>query len=75
MAEKLPQTLANHVRFQPPFHFFVLPVTAHGIDSGDHQRGTPLRFHRSLDIGFAGAGGRGGRAADSASTRSRPRIG
>src|ERR1035438_347034 len=28
MAEKLPQTLANHVRFQPPFHFFVLPVTA-----------------------------------------------
>ena len=28
MAEKLPQTLANHVRFQPPFHFFVLPLTA-----------------------------------------------
>src|SRR5271154_1759878 len=28
MAEKLPQNLANHVRFQPPFHFFVLPVTA-----------------------------------------------
>jgi Family of unknown function (DUF6526) len=28
MAERLPQTLANHVRFQPPFHFFVLPVTA-----------------------------------------------
>jgi Family of unknown function (DUF6526) len=28
MAEKLPQTLANHVRFQPPFHFFVLPITA-----------------------------------------------
>jgi hypothetical protein len=28
MAEKLPQTLANHVRFQPPFHFFVLPATA-----------------------------------------------
>jgi hypothetical protein len=28
MAEKLPQTLANHVRLHPPFHFFVLPVTA-----------------------------------------------
>jgi len=28
MAENLPQTLANHVRYQPPFHFFVLPVTA-----------------------------------------------
>ncbi len=26
MAEKLPQTLANHVRIQPPFHYFVLPV-------------------------------------------------
>lgn len=28
MAEKLPQTLANHVRFHPPFHFFALPLTA-----------------------------------------------
>jgi hypothetical protein len=28
MAEKVPQTLANHARLQPPFHFFVLPVTA-----------------------------------------------
>jgi Family of unknown function (DUF6526) len=28
MAERLPQTLANHVRFQPPFHFVVLPITA-----------------------------------------------
>ena len=28
MAEKVPQTLANHVRLQPPFHFFVLPVAA-----------------------------------------------
>jgi hypothetical protein len=28
MAEKVPQTLANHVRVQPPFHFFVLPVAA-----------------------------------------------
>jgi hypothetical protein len=27
MAEKVPQNLANHVRWQPPFHFFVMPVT------------------------------------------------
>lgn len=26
MAEKRPQTFANHRRFDPPFHFFVLPV-------------------------------------------------
>lgn len=28
MAEKVPQSLANHTRFDPPFHFFVLPVFA-----------------------------------------------
>jgi hypothetical protein len=28
MAERSPQTLANHVRFDPPFHYFVLPVLA-----------------------------------------------
>ena len=26
MAEKKPQTFANHARFDPPFHFYVLPV-------------------------------------------------
>jgi len=26
MSEKKPQTFANHTRFDPPFHFFVLPV-------------------------------------------------
>ena len=26
MAERVPQSLANHTRFDPPFHFFVLPV-------------------------------------------------
>jgi Family of unknown function (DUF6526) len=26
MSEKKPQTLANHTRFDPLFHFFVLPV-------------------------------------------------
>ncbi len=25
MAEKLPQTHANHVRWHPPFHFFLMP--------------------------------------------------
>lgn len=28
MAERPPQTLANHVRIDPPFHYFVLPVFA-----------------------------------------------
>ena len=31
MAEKKPQTLANHTRWDPPFHFFVLPVLALGL--------------------------------------------
>jgi Family of unknown function (DUF6526) len=26
MAEKKPQTFANHARFDPPYHFFVVPV-------------------------------------------------
>jgi hypothetical protein len=28
MAEKVPQSLSNHVRYDPPFHFFILPVFA-----------------------------------------------
>jgi hypothetical protein len=28
MAEPTPQTLANHVKLDPPFHYFVLPVFA-----------------------------------------------
>jgi len=28
MAEKVPQNFSNHTRFDPPFHFFVLPVFA-----------------------------------------------
>lgn len=27
MAEKVPQTYANHVRFHPPFHFFLAPAS------------------------------------------------
>jgi hypothetical protein len=28
MAERSPQTLANHMRLDPPYHYFVLPVFA-----------------------------------------------
>ena len=28
MAEKVPQSLSNHARYDPPFHFFILPVFA-----------------------------------------------
>lgn len=31
MAEKKPQTLANHTRLDPPFHFFVVPVFVLGL--------------------------------------------
>jgi hypothetical protein len=31
MAEKKPQTLANHTRFDPPFHFFIVPIIALGV--------------------------------------------
>jgi hypothetical protein len=31
MAEKQPQTLANHARFDPLFHFFLLPVFGLGV--------------------------------------------
>jgi len=31
MAEKKPQTFANHARFDPPFHFFLLPVFGLGV--------------------------------------------
>src|SRR5579872_6838780 len=28
MAERTPQTLTNHVKFDPPFHYFIAPVFA-----------------------------------------------
>jgi len=31
MAEAKPQTFANHTRWDPPFHFFVLPVLILGL--------------------------------------------
>ena len=31
MAEAKPQTLANHTRWDPPFHFFILPIFTLGL--------------------------------------------
>jgi hypothetical protein len=31
MAEKVPQTFANHGRIDPPFHYFLLPVFGLGL--------------------------------------------
>jgi hypothetical protein len=31
MAEKAPQTFANHTRFDPLFHFFLIPIFALGV--------------------------------------------
>jgi hypothetical protein len=31
MADKVPQTFSNHTRFDPPLHFFLLPVFAHTL--------------------------------------------
>jgi len=31
MAETKPQTFANHTRWDPPFHFFVLPILILGL--------------------------------------------
>ena len=31
MAETKPQTLANHTRWDPPFHFFVIPIFVLGL--------------------------------------------
>ncbi|MGE5083486.1 MAG: DUF6526 family protein, partial [Acidobacteriota bacterium] len=31
MAEKQPQTFASHTRFDPLFHFFLVPVFALGV--------------------------------------------
>ena len=31
MADSKPQSFANHTRFDPPFHFFIIPVFALGV--------------------------------------------
>ena len=49
MAERTPQTLANHVRFDPPFHYFVLPVFAISWIISVVFAGAPSGFSALLD--------------------------
>jgi len=60
MAEKKPQSFANHTRLDPPFHFFLLPVFGLGlilalIHFFWHLRGNDFRgnFHAFLLIVLA----------------------
>ena len=63
MAEKVPQSLSNHARFDPPFHFFVLPVFAitviiaivHLVQHPESARGLAGGIH----AGRRGGGGEG----------------
>ena len=42
MAEKVPQSLSNHARYDPPFHFFVLPVFAITVIIADRAPGPDI---------------------------------
>lgn len=60
MAEKMPQTFANHTRFDPPFHFFLVPVFLLGLIMSlvhffYHLRESSLRgnLHSFLFVLFA----------------------
>ena len=63
MAEKVPQSLSNHARYDPPFHFFVLPVFAitviiavvHLVQYPRPARGLAAGIHS----GRGGGGGEG----------------
>jgi len=50
--EQPPQTFANHVRYDPPFHFFVLPVFAINVIITGYYLGAAIFPGQPKDIIF-----------------------
>jgi hypothetical protein len=49
MSEKAPQTLANHTRYDPLYHFFALPVIGLTVICRDHSPGATAELLQRVD--------------------------